>query len=497
MTSPEKYANILKLSFIGICTTFVVNSTGFAQLPQDALRLGTPGLGVGARALGMGDAYTGVASDYSAIFWNPAGLAQINRNEFSLGLSYLNNRDNSTFFGNQVSYTNNATDLNALGIVYPVPVRRGSLVLAFGYQRQADFTTGVSFNGFNPNSSIIQTLAPNGQPYPANISLAEDLNVAIADTTTGKFFSPINGRLTQIGTAIEGKGLNNFSVAGGVEMSKNLYVGLTLTYLSGGYRYDRTYQEQDNLGVYSTPYAFHGDSVAFDLKDLTLQDYIDDDITGVNALFGLMYSIPDRFRLGITIKTPTSFTIKETYGTTGTSTFTTADKNGNYSYGPFSNPGSVEYDVHTPWVFGMGVSFIIRDLVLSGDVNYTDWTQLEFAGNAPPDLIATNNLFKTMFHGTANLRGGAEYEIRDYGVRLRAGFIYNPSPYEGAPSTYNQKYVTGGLGFLMGESAMIDLAYAHGWWQSARDNYDPSYGASVVGEDVATNNFIMTFSYRF
>lgn len=40
-------------------------------------------LGVGARALGMGGAFVGVADDVTASFWNPAGLAQLNRKELS------------------------------------------------------------------------------------------------------------------------------------------------------------------------------------------------------------------------------------------------------------------------------------------------------------------------------------------------------------------------------------------------------------------------------
>jgi len=96
--------------------------------------------------------------------------------------------------------------------------------------------------------------------------------------------------------------------------------------------------------------------------------------------------------------------------------------------------------------------------------------------------------------GTANLRAGAEYDLKDLGLRLRAGFIYNPSPFQGDPSSFDQKYVTGGLGFMLGESAMLDLAYAHGWWQSYISNYAP---ASSVEEKIATNTILATLVYRF
>jgi opacity protein-like surface antigen len=39
--------------------------------------------GVGARTIGMGGAYTAVANDLSAIYWNPAGLALLRTNEAS------------------------------------------------------------------------------------------------------------------------------------------------------------------------------------------------------------------------------------------------------------------------------------------------------------------------------------------------------------------------------------------------------------------------------
>ncbi|MCK9244753.1 MAG: PorV/PorQ family protein [Candidatus Marinimicrobia bacterium] len=41
-------------------------------------------IGVGGRALGMGEAYTTLANDATATFWNPAGLATINRTQILL-----------------------------------------------------------------------------------------------------------------------------------------------------------------------------------------------------------------------------------------------------------------------------------------------------------------------------------------------------------------------------------------------------------------------------
>lgn len=456
-----------------------------AQYPEDALRLATPGLGVGARALSMGNAYTGVANDYSAIYWNPAGLAQLPYSEFSAGLSHLSNKNSSLFFGSEDAYTNAATNLNSLGLVFKVPTRRGNFAIAFGFNRQANFTSGLSFSGYNANSSIIQTYARDGAQYPDDISdnIAYQLYLADIDTVSGTFISPIANRLTQVAEVLESGGLNNWSLGGAVDVAKELSLGVTLSYLSGTYRYDRNYQEQDLRGNYN--------SFPYDFDRLTLDEYIDGDITGVNAKFGLMYRVPDRFRFGITVKTPTAFSVKETFGTTAQAYFDNGDVRP--EDGPFESTASGEYDVHTPWVFSAGASVIIQDLVLSGDVEYTDWTQMEFV-NANADVIAQNKEFKKLFRETANFRGGLEYDIKDLGVRLRGGFIYNRSPYDGDPSTFDQKYVTGGLGILLGGSSMLDLTYARGWWDTYRFNYNST---SRTDEKITANTFLLTFSHRF
>ena len=455
-----------------------------AQFPEDALRLGLSGTGVGSRSLGMGNAYTGVANDFSAIYWNPAGLAQLEYSEFSFGLSHLMSKDNSTFLSAQQELTSTATNLNALGLVYKVPTRRGSMVLAFGFDRQSNFTGGMSYTGYNPSSSIIQTYAANGALYPSDLSdnIAYQLYLADIDTTTGRFYSPITGKLTQIAKIAESGGLNNWSIAGGLDVARNLSLGVTLTYLSGTYRYDRSFKEEDR--------ARSWEAFPYDLDYLTMDEYIEGDISGGNAKFGLLYRIPDRFRLGVAIKTPTSFTVKENWGITASSTFDNGDVYP--TDGDFESLANGEYDVVTPWEFNIGASVILKDLTLSADVSYTDWTELEFE-NANADLLAYNTDMKTLFRGTRDYRAGLEYDITSLGVRLRGGFMYFTSPYANDPTSYDQKYITGGLGFLLGPSTMLDIAYARGWWETYRTNL----GSGRTDEKITAETFRATMSYRF
>ncbi len=460
-----------------------------AQFLEDAQRLAVPGFGVGARSLGMGNAYTGVANDFTALYWNPAGLTQSQMGEFSFGLSYLDAKDLGSFFNNQMSNNANATNLNSLGFVTPLPVRRGAFSLAFGFTRQANFTSGLTFSGFNPLSSIVQTWAPDGKPYPADLSLAEQLELAHADTVTGRFISPIKGNVQQSGTVTEAGGLNNWMIGGAMDVAPNLSAGVTLTYVSGSYRYDRDYHEQDVNHIYAYP---------FDFADIRVQDFIEDDISGVNAKFGLMYRSPGFFRLGFSIKTPTAYSVKETYGTKATSTFRSQDAEGNSTYGPVDNPGSDEYDVHTPWVFSGGASFAIGSLLLSGDAEYTDWTQTRFA-NANQDVMDQNTDFATVYKGTLNLRGGGELELPRLGVRLRGGFMYLPSMYKGDPKSFDHKYWTVGAGIPLGEYTMLDFGFAHGWWDTYRVNYDA--GTDVpsprVDEQITSNTYLLTLTHRF
>lgn len=462
-------------------------AVGRAQYPEDALRLSTPGVGVGARSLGLGMAYTGVANDFSATYWNPAGLGQLRMSEMTLGISHLSYGNTGTLYGTSQSFTNSATNLNSIGLVYPFPTTRGSLVFALGYERQSDFTTGVSFKGFNTNSSIIQSWAPNGAVYPSDLSnnIAYQLYLANLDTITGRFESFIDDSVTQSGRVLEGGGLNNVSVAGAIEAARNFYIGLTMNFLTGSYSYTRNYYEDDIHNIYSS------DRLPFDFNYLSALETVESDLSGFSAKMGILYRFNPKGRFGLTIKTPSWITVRETFSSEYQSDFDNGDHFVYPSGGAVSQRN--EYDVTTPFVFGGGVSYNLGNAMLAGEIEYTDWTQMEFS-NADASLLQYNSDIKEIYRPTANFKVGAEYEIPDANIRLRGGYAYLPSPYQGDSSSFAQKYITAGVGFIIENAIAIDIGYAHGFKDSFRYNYDAT---STTTEKIKTNNFIATVTYRF
>ena len=154
MKTFQKYWLVV-LMLIGFQIRFVD-----AQNTEDAIRYSQLGLGVSAQQLGMGNAAVGGVNDYSALFWNPAGLALERNFEFSFGFSWLNYSNDATYLNSTTTSNTSAMNLNNIGIVYPIQTSRGSLTFAFGFNRAANYTSTANLNAVNSSNSFTQLLIP-------------------------------------------------------------------------------------------------------------------------------------------------------------------------------------------------------------------------------------------------------------------------------------------------------------------------------------------------
>lgn len=402
-----------------VILTIIGFQVACAQWAEDALRFSQFGSSVGARSQAMGNTTVGIADDFSALFGNPAGLSQQKSFEFSIGLSSYGYGNDVTFFGNTTADKKNAINLNNLGIVYPIATSRGGLTFAFGFGRVANFNSVASFDGFNPTSSIVRSFSPYaGKPYEEfdllTLSLqdANDLlnnhlpfSIYLADTLNDYLFPVLTDSVQQTAKVLEGGGINHWSLGGAIDIAKGLSIGITLNFASGSYTYDREFTESDSRGVYNAAYSF-----PYNFDYWTYVSTIESDITGFNALFGLMYRKEDKYKFGVTVQIPTTYEISETFTDGGTSHF-----DDGFSASA-SSTGETKYKVITPMVLSGGISVQPNDLLLlAGDAEYTDWTEMEFDSNNP-DLIDENRYIKRYMRDTWNLRGGAEVTLWKLGI---------------------------------------------------------------------------------
>jgi len=467
----------------------------FPQGVPDALRLTEPGLGVSARALGMGNSFVGLSDDASAMYFNPAGLGLIKKLEISGGLDYYRFSNKATFFRNETDYSNSSTQLNQMSFVFPFPTMRGSLVFGLSYNNIKNFTGALKFDGFNPgNNSMIQTLEDTDYGFE-DYSIPYWLYLSDDDG----YVSAIKGKLNQSGEVIQSGSINNWVLSLATEVYPNLFIGGSLSIISGEYNYSRDYYEDDYQGIYSNVETAPGQAGSKAFQTFYMNSMINWELSGWDLKVGLLYQLKKLGRFGLSIQFPKDYTIKEKFDIDAYSVFGTSlgrvdlpsDIRNN-------NSDKVEYDIVTPFVLSGGGSINFKGLIASAEVSLIDYTQSEFKnpkGIAAQSIANMNKSIKNSLRATANFNLGLEYTIPTVGLRLRTGYILQPSPYKDDPSDFNKNYITGGAGFLIDETISVDIGYAHGWWKDYGDNY--GYNVSRTLQKVSVDKILLSFSHRF
>ncbi len=428
-------------------------SGAYAQsnvLTEDFFHMGND-LGVGARALGLGGAYTAISDDYTAMYWNPAGIGQMKRREFNIGFSQNSIKSDALFLGTGAETADSFTRLNSIGLVFPVPTARGSLVFGVGYDKGRDYDAMVDVGALTIDS------------------------------------------LYQTNSILDEGSRNQFTLSGSIEVSPNLFMGAGINFINGHIDHSSEFMNEDKYDLYFSPGDEADPTDDADWSYYKQHQTLGSDIDGTNLKLGLLYRSGNLWRLGASVTLPTTYTITENWGWSETE-FYDAEHDAWYD----EDEGTYKYQYTEPYAASVGFSAKLLDLLLlSGDAEFRDWTQAKFEDDPPisgMERTAANRAIKKEMQAVTRLRAGAEISVPATNLRLRGGLFSDPSPYKDSVIRPDRTYYSGGLSFMMDKQAMLDLTYVRGSWEESRSD-DLSDGPITM--DRSLQKIIATLSLRF
>ncbi|MCZ6677062.1 MAG: outer membrane protein transport protein [Candidatus Poribacteria bacterium] len=417
-----------------ILLVFLFQLVGVAFSQVEEKTLGNH-FGVGASAMGMGGAFIGTANDFTALYWNPAGIAQIKKAELFSALSHTALQTTTQFSGAEATDSDQSkTRLGSMGLVFPVTAYRGGFAFGFGFNRVQGFDSRTQLRGFDPST----------------------------DPDFGGFFvDEINS---------DSGGINVWSFGGAAYISRHISLGASLDFWSGS--------QTAELDVIATDRQ----NVDGEVAEFSFFDTIDRNVFGLGGKLGALFQLSRHVSAGVTVTLPMSLEVDEDW-TQGTSV-----RFDDGSDETDVESGSTLFDIKRPFEFGGGIAIRLLNqrLLFAGDVQYVDWTQAEYS-DSPADDTASND-FQNFYTDTLRLHIGMEYFVPGVNIPIRIGYLHDPLPYVGKVIEDNRDFLTVGTGVIINQVIKVDVAYLRGLWEQS----DPS-----LNEKRDLNRLFVSAAYRY
>lgn len=486
-------------------------STATAQSAEDAFRIAQRFPGSGAKQLGMAGVSRAGLADWTAVTSNPAGLAWMEQGQLLGSLNNWTTEDASLYrsgsFSNPLDSESSNTRLGNVGYVYKAPVARGSMAFGIGYNQLNSFRRDLFFEGENGMNSITDFFMPlpgefelveddgsDGEPNTGDEFLtaeffrpvselayetfAIDLDQGLVDAGNEVPFLPavVRGTVLQSGDVFEEGGTEEFTISGATEVAKNVMIGAGFNFAHATYRFNRFFNEvdinDDNDGT----------GITTDFESLDLNEELHSNMWGVNLRSGLSAAVTPNLKLGLTVETPTSYSVSEDFSMTLDTFFDNGDA--------FNDRIDVvnEYTLQTPWRFGGGLSVNFSALTLSADAEYVDWSQLKIESKSRGDFSfdEINRHIRRDYDAVVNAGIGGELELGGMFV-LRGGYAVQPDPRETESLDRTRQYISGGVGFRLQRVVEIDIGWTNEQFEDRYQPYVEVNDAPLVLEDVTRN----------
>ncbi|HEX2955831.1 MAG TPA: hypothetical protein VHO70_03330 [Chitinispirillaceae bacterium] len=221
--------------------------------------------GTGARSQGLGNNFTALSNDYSATFWNPAGLAFSPVREIHVGMG-LSSAMSTTELGTvSTDFSKSSLNFSSAGLVRSLPTKQGGISFAFGYSSPYSFEDLQRYKGDDIYIGSGYIWTATDTLYPGDMLHYDDSKMYI------------NGRL----------GL--FTAACGWQIAERLGIGVSASFIYGN--------SSSNKSILS--YTANG-SMLDDGSDIRSQTRY----TGIDIRIGGMYKITDKLSSGVRFEIP-------------------------------------------------------------------------------------------------------------------------------------------------------------------------------------------------
>lgn len=367
--------------------------------------------GVGSKAIGMGGAFRGLADDWSAAYWNPAGLAQLEGSEFNLTGETINpmpkmNTDirfgdyDVGFKNGEYRYPEGKTHL--AGNISGFYKMNGLGDLTFGVAVFAPYALGSKWDMFSPIYNDAAGVFPRWD-HEATLKII-DIHPSLASSF----------------------------------MNNKLLLGAGFSAYRGSIDFRKTLLEPTGL---PRPH----DNIAVDA-------YLKGDGWGYGANFGLIYKLGDNLQVGISGKTPSTLKFDGDVTNTlysinnrdlqdiavaeATSPAELAQINFIFSDQLRAWKNKAKADLKLPGDIGGGFAYQASEkLMLTADLTYTLWSRLdsivininEFVSGDEPPASDSMLVIPTEWKNTLRFSLGGLYQMSEK-LAMRMGFYYDPSP---------------------------------------------------------------------
>ena len=416
-------------------------SAAFGQQLEPAPTFRLLNSGYGATALGMGGAFIAVANDLSAIYWNPAGLAQLPGLQLSVDYRYMGDSDED--FSDEVfpdrfesiqRFEVSGNQLQAISFSYGFQGKAVTIVPAFAWHRLA--STG-----------------PERQ-------LKEQAGV-VEFTSRTEFFQSEGIFSEEIKDDEE-----EFAFGIAARASKKIMVGGTWSFLRSG--------PESNLSG-----DFHDSLISPTVHtrtDLALRQTYREERSGNYLKIGLLFFPQTPVSFGGYIRFPYTVESDITLRRTGPFTRTDTFRDPDGITGTETTTGNLDLNItaqstiEVPMEWGAGIAVRpSNSLLVSGSVTYSDWKDVTrvISNSTDPLVLQNETLPYPSLRPTATQesllqwRAGTEYLFGHFGRGLvvRSGIFRDGQPYTNASGdrVYFHGY-SAGAGFGIG-SWRIDAAF--------------------------------------